>query len=829
MRTPHCSRAIGSDRKRHGHSYEGLLIEPLEGRRLLSATIYVDASASGPVQDGSSWADAYADLQQALAAANVGDQIHVAGGTYKPTGGNDRSATFQLKSGVSIEGGYAGSGAANPDARDVVQYATILSGDIGVAGNKSDNSYTLVVADHVDNTVLDGFSITGAGGSFNLGGGGVRVVQGSVTLAHCTISDNLDPGGFNGAFGGGIVHFGGTLILNDCTISGNSASDGFNAYGGGIYNDGTLILSCCIVNGNVALGVESLGGGIYNAGMLVANDCTIGQNSAGPLAPYNDTYAAGGGIYNARETGTVNLYGCTVSDNSALATDNLSESVGGGLYSDNASSAALSDCSFNGNSAQYGGGLLHNTDSPLTINDCLFSGNLGTYSAGAIEDDGVGVLTLNNCTVSSNTSTEDGGGIVAWSVAVNNSILWGNAPPQSPQMLGFNTATVTHSDIQGGFSGPGNVDADPKFVRNPSPGPDGTWGTADDDYGDLRLQPDSPCIDAGDNTAVPAGVTTDLAGKSRFVDFPGVNDPGAIVDIGAYEHGPLASIAARQVFYNDSSYDGNDPGAGPADDAAIASDKSALLPGQTATAANFTSFFHGLNGVMIDVLNLADPAALSAADFSFKSGAGPDPASWSSAPAPASISVRSGAGADGSDRITLIWADGALQNTWLQVTVNPTAITGLAAPDDFYFGNLIGDANGNGQVTVADIALTKSLSGQLADITAPADFNRSGQISVADIAIAKASQGNAIAMLYAPAPSPAPTASFLQTPLAALRARSEVAAATASIPPAPSQPLLPRGHERRRIRHLRGLQLNRQERQHRLLEEVGGPFECWTT
>ena len=83
-------------------------------------------------------------------------------------------------------------------------------------------------------------------------------------------------------------------------------------------------------------------------------------------------------------------------------------------------------------------------------------------------------------------------------------------------------------DITLGTDGRGNIDADPRFVRNPDPGD-----------GDLSLLPSSPAIDAGDNGAVPPGVTTDLAGNPRFLDVATVPDTGAgtppIVDMGAYE------------------------------------------------------------------------------------------------------------------------------------------------------------------------------------------------------------------------------------------------------------------------------------------------------
>src|SRR5690606_9587759 len=61
--------------------------------------------------------------------------------------------------------------------------------------------------------------------------------------------------------------------------------------------------------------------------------------------------------------------------------------------------------------------------------------------------------------------------------------------------------SMSHNNVDRAVSGSGNIDADPLFVRDPSPGADGVWGTVDDDYGDLRLRPGSPCIDAGDSTA----------------------------------------------------------------------------------------------------------------------------------------------------------------------------------------------------------------------------------------------------------------------------------------------------------------------------------------
>jgi hypothetical protein len=83
------------------------------------------------------------------------------------------------------------------------------------------------------------------------------------------------------------------------------------------------------------------------------------------------------------------------------------------------------------------------------------------------------------------------------------------------------TIDITYSDVQGGYPGPGNINADPLFI--------------DPDNGDFRLSPDSPCIDAGKNAFVPKGVLRDLDGNPRFVADACAGAGGATVDMGAYE------------------------------------------------------------------------------------------------------------------------------------------------------------------------------------------------------------------------------------------------------------------------------------------------------
>ncbi len=107
------------------------------------------------------------------------------------------------------------------------------------------------------------------------------------------------------------------------------------------------------------------------------------------------------------------------------------------------------------------------------------------------------------------------------------------------------------------------------------------------------------------------------------------------VNVGAW-------VAGEQIFYNNSAFDANDPAPNPADDAAIATDKTPLLAGQTATFANYTSYSRGINGLMIDIAGLA--GVPTAADFKFRVGNNNASGNWEAAPAPLSVTVRAAPG-----------------------------------------------------------------------------------------------------------------------------------------------------------------------------------------
>jgi beta-glucanase (GH16 family) len=213
-----------------------------------------------------------------------------------------------------------------------------------------------------------------------------------------------------------------------------------------------------------------------------------------------------------------------------------------------------------------------------------------------------------------------------------------------------------------------------------------------------------------------------------------------------------ASVVGRHVFYNNSAYDGWRASADEADDAAIAPDKSALLPGKPITAANFTTYSRGINGIMVDVAGLpAGGASVSADDFEFRVGNNADPSGWAEAPAPSSVTVRPAPDAEGVWRVTATWTSRAIRNTWLRVSVRADADTGLAAPDVFYFGNLMGEA-GEGEaaaVGAADALAVRRSLGRTSSLEGDFDFDRDGRVGRSDMWVARS---NAEATLFGRSP-----------------------------------------------------------------------------
>ncbi|MFC1793585.1 right-handed parallel beta-helix repeat-containing protein, partial [Planctomycetota bacterium] len=299
--------------------------------------IYVDDNATGK-NDGTSWTNAYNYLQDALALAFSGDEIRVAKGLYKPDEGYgiipaDRTATFQLKTGVTIKGGYAGLDAYNlsgtpvdPNTRYPEKFETILSGDIGIPNINSENSYHVVTGGRRISriSVLDGFTITAGnadGNSPDDQGAGMYINQESFpTLTNCIFIENS-------ANHGAGIHNGRDSgpTLTNCKFMDNSANRGAAMYNGA-YSEPILKL------------------------------CTFGGNSA----------TEGGAIYNYFST--PRLTNCIFSANTA--------NWGGGIFNGN-SSLTITNCTFSRNLAKgSGGGISNYWDSNITLTNCILWGDI---------------------------------------------------------------------------------------------------------------------------------------------------------------------------------------------------------------------------------------------------------------------------------------------------------------------------------------------------------------------------------------------------------------------------------------------------------------------
>ena len=198
-------------------------------------------------------------------------------------------------------------------------------------------------------------------------------------------------------------------------------------------------------------------------------------------------------------------------------------------------------------------------------------------------------------------------------------------------------------------------------------------------------------------------------------------------------------IYRRYLFYNNSQFD-------PGDDnrAAIAWDKSRYRADSgPAQPHHISSYTRGINGIIIDLGG--DHGTLTPDDFQIRVGTNDDPDTWAVGPAPSEVLVRSDLGESGSDSVELIWPDGAIKNTWLEVTFKANGNTGLAVPDVFYFGSRVGDT-GTGTPVAAITNSTDEVSirnnmGAGADIGNLFDVDRNGIVQMADAVAARNNAG----------------------------------------------------------------------------------------
>jgi predicted outer membrane repeat protein/parallel beta-helix repeat protein len=495
-------------------------------------------AAPGGAGDCSSWASA-CTLQTALTNAISGDEIWVAAGAHKPTTlGTDRAATFQLKSGVAVYGGFAGTETAR-DQRNPAVNVAILSGDIDnndsqtpiitnlatVTGNSA-NSYHVVTG--ATGATLDGFTITAgnANGASDpiWNGGGMYNKISSPTLTNITFSGNS---ALN--YGGGMFNDDSKPKLTNVAFSGNSVTDS----GGGMYNTySDPILTSVAFSGNTA----DSGGGMFNSySDPILTNVTFSGNSAiyggGGMhnwgsAPTiidsvfsgNTAYYNGGGIY-IRYYSHPKLTNVTIENNSATYT----AGNGGGIYSWE-SNLTLTNVTFSGNWALNNGGGLHammdGNGSPILTN-ITFTGNTAYNNGGGIYVD-YAHLTLTNLTFKDNTAVMGGGMYARDNSQIRNAIFWGNTAPVAGAQIYYKAGPLALNDsvVQDGC--PAGITCANIISTDPALGALGNYGGFTQT---IPLQMGSSAIDTGNDS-------TCAAADQRGIPRP----QGAHCDIGAYEY-----------------------------------------------------------------------------------------------------------------------------------------------------------------------------------------------------------------------------------------------------------------------------------------------------
>jgi hypothetical protein len=461
---------------------------------LYADILYVDQGIRPQeLGDGSTWNQAFKQLQLALEVAQAGDEIRVANGVYTPADPNgDPNATFQMVSGVTVRGGYAGVGADDPDAWDLGLYRTVLSGDLN--GNdgpdwthREDNAFNVITGTSTDpNTVLEAITVCG----------------GHAVIMDRSFMPGLDPNDHSSTYAyGPDTSFGGAIHLTD---------------------GGTITIKRCAFRDNASSG--------WGAVLHVGSKSTAHLNDCSFV--HNQSMAGGAGIYCRRES-HVKVENSQFYQNSCLGSGHVAKIRDGCRMT-------MVNCRISGDPLLPSGEALDNNGSLLLVN-CVFSGN----NEGVIRTQFGSRLDLLNCVIVGNMAWH---GTVLDSldsvVNIVNSIIWGNtdsltdhlptppiwADPHAYQIVSRDgSLSIRHSLIESwkhndetGQMYPDPLQKDPLFVD--AAGPDRRFGSVDDDFG---LLPGSPCIDAGLNETEPNLPDSDLDGGPRIVN--------RTVDIGAYE------------------------------------------------------------------------------------------------------------------------------------------------------------------------------------------------------------------------------------------------------------------------------------------------------
>ncbi|MES2774670.1 MAG: choice-of-anchor D domain-containing protein [Bacteroidota bacterium] len=443
-----------------GREYN-LLINPAVSCSTVTNRLYVDASAA-PGGTGAGWPCALQELSTAISMANANPaitSIWVADGTYKPTTGTSRTAVMAItRANLLILGGFAGGEVNAADANPAVNL-TIISGDIGVANDMSDNSYRLMNIGGSPVTpnalVVDGFIFEKG----NANGSGDNAVGAAILSNAIPVATPVQ--------------------INRCTFRNNNAVSN----GGAVYLTGSnLAFAGCRFADNTA---GNAGGAVFT---FQASPTFLSTIFAANTAPN------GGGYYGN--------YGYPVFSKTVFTGN--SATYGGGVYQ-NRMNADYLNCVFNANTSYQGGAIYEQNASFSHIVNSTFFKNTGVSYGGAI------VLSGSNSRTTTENSifwknTYAGSATTPWSDFVNYTA---GANVYANNILQLNTAipadngTTRRNNTRG---------TDPLFFNEANvPGLDGIWATADDG---LELTLSSPALNTGDNALVVG--TTDIKNSPRI-------------------------------------------------------------------------------------------------------------------------------------------------------------------------------------------------------------------------------------------------------------------------------------------------------------------------
>lgn len=425
--------------RRSGLCVGVLLLSLLVFSASAEARTYHVTQNGGGDKGGGDWSNALDEggFRNKLKESEADDVFWVARGIYRPSGEKDRNASFILKEGVKLYGGFKGDETSLESRRPEVD-VTVLTGDLdgddkrdgnGATPKAEDivgeNSYTVVRSSGCTAAaVLDGFTVCGGigeEGKVKNYAGGMHNVKSSPTITRCVFSGNKAVR-YMGSGGGMCNDNGSNPVISHCTFSGNVSLpvscaggmcnsyssptvtrctfSGNSGYAGGMLNDGgNPVITHCVFSGNEAGSGRAHGGGMHNAsGKPVIFHCSFSGNRTAIA------FSSGGGMYNAEKSEAVVTY-CTFSKNEAI------KGYGGGMYNKGTSRPTIAYCTFSENDAGdgSGGGMYNDDRSTPTVSCCVFSGNKANGAngkGGGMFNQGRSEPTVVNCTFSGNSAEE---------------------------------------------------------------------------------------------------------------------------------------------------------------------------------------------------------------------------------------------------------------------------------------------------------------------------------------------------------------------------------------------------------------------------------------